>query len=237
MILSLISRECLLDFLPKNGICAEIGVAEGIFSTEILNRMSPDQLHLIDPWISQVNNDYVKDVNNVSQDEQDCRFTKVVNKFKKFSQVIINRAFSIDAAKAFPDSHFDFIYIDAVHTYDAILDDLTTYSKKMKPTGVIAGHDFASHVYARQQGFGVIGAVSEFVKRSNYELFLVTYEEWSSYVLVPREMEQIKKSILNRLLIAGALMVELPSSLGAAIRHDFYQVPNGRSRLLISFSS
>ena len=52
-----ISRVDLLQFLPKGGVVAEIGVAEGGFSKKILNATSPQTLHLIDPWEFQDRDD------------------------------------------------------------------------------------------------------------------------------------------------------------------------------------
>jgi len=58
-------REDFLLQLPKGGTVAEIGVASGDFSDQILDRSSPEKLHLIDPWIYQKDDDYQKDPNNL----------------------------------------------------------------------------------------------------------------------------------------------------------------------------
>ena len=44
------TRTDILDLIPKGGIFAEIGVFTGDFSEEILNRISPDILYLVDIW-------------------------------------------------------------------------------------------------------------------------------------------------------------------------------------------
>ena len=43
-------REWLLEMMPKNSVCAEIGVFWGEFSRLILKVAEPKMLHLIDPW-------------------------------------------------------------------------------------------------------------------------------------------------------------------------------------------
>ncbi|MCS4117578.1 class I SAM-dependent methyltransferase [Salinibacter ruber] len=43
-------RSFLLEKMPKNAVCAEIGVWEGKFSDMILRRTNPSKLYLIDPW-------------------------------------------------------------------------------------------------------------------------------------------------------------------------------------------
>ena len=44
------SRENLLPYFPKDGVGAEIGVAQGDYSEAILAAAQPSELHLIDPW-------------------------------------------------------------------------------------------------------------------------------------------------------------------------------------------
>jgi hypothetical protein len=46
-------RNMLLDLLPKGGVAAEIGVAFGDYTREILARAAPSQLYLIDAWATE----------------------------------------------------------------------------------------------------------------------------------------------------------------------------------------
>jgi len=48
---------------------------------------------------------------------------------------------SAEAAKLFPDNHFDYIYIDADHTYPYVKGDLEAWYPKAKPGSIFAGHD------------------------------------------------------------------------------------------------
>lgn len=62
---------------------------------------------------------------------------------------------SFDRAKDFKDKSIDFCFIDANHNYEFVSRDIAAYLPKMKPGGVIAGHDYnMSHP-------GVIKAVNE----------------------------------------------------------------------------
>lgn len=62
---------------------------------------------------------------------------------------------SFDRAKEFADKSIDFCFIDANHTYEFVSRDIEAYLPKMKPGGVIAGHDY------NFQHPGVIKAVNE----------------------------------------------------------------------------
>lgn len=186
MYLTFASRETLLDFLPKNARVAEIGVAEGEFSERILKATNPSKLHLIDPWAFQDRIDYLADVNNASQDIQDSRYIAIQKKFAgeiASGQVVVHRGFSHDFASTFQDGYFDWIYVDAMHTYEAVLTDLEAFRPKVRAGGLILGHDYAEHLNSRKMSFGVVPAVDQFVKNSGWQFALLTLEAYPTYVL------------------------------------------------------
>jgi len=45
------------------------------------------------------------------------------------------------ASNEFPDAYFDFVFIDANHTYESVLADIQGWKPKVKPGGWLAGHD------------------------------------------------------------------------------------------------
>lgn len=236
MYFAFISRENLLDLLPKGGVCAEIGVQQGAFSKEMLRRLSPSALHLVDLWQHQTGTAYVQDVGNASQDIQDAYHREVVETFKEHGEVVVHRTSSQAAATTFSDASFDFVYLDAMHTHDAVLGDLRAYGPKIKAGGILAGHDFCSHPYASRQGFGVIGAVSEFVKESDFEFFLITGELWATYLLVRKGQDAVVRSIVPALMASGLPFLELPDVLAPALRQKIYSLSNGELRMHPAFS-
>jgi hypothetical protein len=203
MLLCPISRSQLLQFLPKGGEVAEIGVADGDFSKEILDAAAPRRLHLIDPWEHQDREDYARDVNNVSESKQEARFDAVRARFRdeiERKTICVYRDYSEDAAIFFADGQLDWVYIDGMHTLDAAYLDLTTYTKKIKPDGFIVGHDYTNHVQARQWNFGVVEAVNRFVLETGYEFVALTLEGFPTYVLAKdreRASQMKKELILN----------------------------------------
>lgn len=66
---------------------------------------------------------------------------------------------SQDAAQLFGDESFEFIFLDAEHHYEDVLNDLKNWWPKLKKGGVMAGHDF--------NGTGVQKAVVEFFNSLN----------------------------------------------------------------------
>ena len=179
-------REDLLRFLPQNAVVAEIGVANGDFSAQILEQSNPKRLYLIDPWVHQADDDYQEDPNNVAQVEAVKRYEAVQSRFRseiESGQIVIVREFSTVASQQFTNNFFDWIYVDAMHTYQAVSDDLHNYWPKIKPEGILLGHDYANNEGSRIQKFGVVNAVNNFVDEVSCEFTALSLEPFPTYVL------------------------------------------------------
>ncbi len=180
------TREVLIGNLPKNGTIAEIGTAEGDFADCILKTTQPKKLHLIDPWAFQEVDQYKTDSNNVTQEEADARYKSVVERFKDAIDneiITVHREYSADAVKSFDDRSFDWVYIDGMHTYDAVSEDLRHYAPKVQADGFICGHDYTNNPAAQRMNFGVIEAVNGFVRETDYTFVALTLEPFPTYIL------------------------------------------------------
>ncbi len=161
----LTDRFELLNQLPKNAIVAEIGVDTGDFSEAILQHTKPQKLHLIDLWGTERYHE-----------------GKRVGVEQKFAaeiaegRVQMNLGFSTKVVTTFTDHYFDWIYIDTDHSYKNTLCELQLYSEKVKPGGIIAGHDFVIGNWKGLVKYGVIDAVYEFCVTENWELIYITME-------------------------------------------------------------
>lgn len=176
------SREEVLDLLPKEGICAEIGVGEGDFSHSIKAISKPTKVYLIDCWEQQDRSAYPDDF-NVATDLQIKRYESVKQAFKDDANIEVLRMYSKDAAALFPDEHFDWVYIDSNHTYAAVKEDLEMWLPKVKNGGYICGHDYILPREVHGLQFGVVPAVNEFIKKHSLELVYLTTEKFATYVI------------------------------------------------------
>ena len=179
-------REHFLAVLPKDGVAAEIGVAVGDFSAAILKFAEPQKLHLIDPWEYQDRADYHQDPNNITQSLADQRFAAVENRFGgevASGKVEIHRAYSTEVACDFEDGYFDWLYLDAMHTFDAAIADLEAFWPKLKPDGFLLGHDYANHEEAEKMDFGVVEAVNKFVDRTGCDFTALNIDAYPTYIL------------------------------------------------------
>lgn len=149
------SREFLLEMMPKNSMCAEIGVQRAFFSSKILKTVKPKKLFLIDPWA-------IYAPKKMSEGRWDEFYEIVKERMKNEPNVEILRGKSIDILNSFPDNHLDWIYIDGDHFYEAVKADLEISYKKVKTNGLITGDDF--EFVKPDEGLEVIQAVTEFIK-------------------------------------------------------------------------
>jgi predicted O-methyltransferase YrrM len=141
-------RKFLIEKLPRNAVCAEIGVFLGDFTELILKVAKPSRIFLIDPWF-----------------DDDQRYESVVRRFEtqiRDGTVVVYRETSSAAAAHFAPSQLDWIYIDGDHHYEFVKADLEDYFPRLKPGGFITGDDYH---YPGDWDDGVTRAVDEFLAR------------------------------------------------------------------------
>ena len=126
---------CELGF--KHG--AEIGVETGLYSRALCHYNPDLTLYCVDAW--RVFRSYR---DHTSQSKLDKFYEKAKERLKPYNARII-RQFSLDAVKEFKDRTLDFVYIDAAHDFQNATNDICEWGKKVKPNGIIAGHDYENH--------------------------------------------------------------------------------------------
>ena len=65
-----------------------------------------------------------------------------IERTKDVPNIIKIRKSSVEAAKDFPDGSLDAVYIDAAHDEDSVREDIRTWRTKIKPGGILSGHDY-----------------------------------------------------------------------------------------------
>ncbi len=137
-------RISMLELLPKQGVVAEVGVAYGDFSQEILARTQPTELHLID----------------LEQRWAD-RFAD------RSDQVQIHLGDSSETLATFPDGYFDWIYIDADHSYEMVKRDTEVAKRKIKSGGLLVFNDYTVYDAFLAMPYGVPKTVHELCREEN----------------------------------------------------------------------
>jgi hypothetical protein len=136
------ARRFVIEMIPRDAICAEIGVWKGDFSEAIAKIARPRALHLIDPWTfaPAFPSRWYGGADAHSQADMDAIYNGVCERMSGRPNVFVHRLKSLDAATLFR-REFDWIYVDGDHSYEAVLADLRTWWGKLKPGGILVCDD------------------------------------------------------------------------------------------------
>ena len=133
----------------KRGV--EVGVADGQNSLTLCRNIPNIELYCVDPW-------QVYPENPRAHDNQDECYRVAQERLAQYDVVFI-RSMSMDAVLTFEPNSLDFVYIDGHHGFDYVMQDLIEWGKRVKPGGIISGHD-----YYRFRWAGVVDAVDAYTK-------------------------------------------------------------------------
>jgi SAM-dependent methyltransferase len=172
----------LLNLRNLRGKGAEIGVCKATFSREVLLRWGGTSYFAIDPWKEYPKDQYV-DLANRSQAEQDKTYDLARGRLAEFGSIVeILRMTSAEAAARFGDESLDFVYVDGQHHYEAVVEDLSLWYPKVRPGGLLCGHDYLDG-FVDNAVFGVKRAVDEFAHASGLPLIVSQEKMFPSWFL------------------------------------------------------
>jgi hypothetical protein len=163
-------RRDLWQLFARPGAAAEIGVAEGNNSRDMLEwkledgRPAVTTLYMVDRW--KENPEQFGDA-AMPQDWHDKNFRQVQHKIKPHgTRAIILRGDSVEMADQVPDRSLVLVYIDADHTEPGCFRDLRAWVPKVKKGGIVGLHDFLNEAY------GVRKAVEAFCA-NNFKIHII----------------------------------------------------------------
>lgn len=145
----------LINMLPKNIEMIELGTWSGEGLSHFMSSGKIKKCHCVDMWVDHY--------------AEQCVDTYVGH----YGNVIKHKGKTADMHGGFCDNSVDFVYIDADHSYEGVLEDITNYLPKIKKGGIIGGHDYAGWYP------GVIQAVDELLGKPD-EIFEDT--SWIKYL-------------------------------------------------------
>jgi len=120
---------------------AEIGVNKGRYSKWLCHKMrrNKPKLFLVDPYLS-----YQEYGEYSDQEGLDAIYEEAQVRLARYNCEFVKKK-SMDAIRDFNDNSLDFVYIDANHAFEFVVNDIAEWSKKVKPGGIISGHDYSKH--------------------------------------------------------------------------------------------
>ena len=166
----------LIDLLEDRDVeqAAEIGVFKGDNAFALLDKLDISFLVGVDPYVRYP--EFDENLSNkiglmATVDLNEIR-KKMLQRMKPFKdRFIFMHDFSLPVAEKYEDEIFDFVFIDGNHWYDYVLDDIHAWLPKVRPGGIIAGHDYIDKINC-----GVIKAVEDSLEE--YEVNLKAKVWW-----------------------------------------------------------
>ena len=132
--------QAFVETLPTGLLMAEVGSYAGESLMYFMPKVS--QIICIDRW-----EDYSEEVGGSTHRVMVDSMTWVEETFDHVASYYGDRVVkvkdeSLAVAARCPDATFDLVYIDASHNYLDVLHDIEAWWPKIKPGGLLAGHDY-----------------------------------------------------------------------------------------------
>lgn len=133
----------------KKTVMAEVGVWRGVMISKLLPFLPNLEWYGVDTWAPpESGSSYASSGAEIAEkpsEEFMSAFHEVVRIVSPYKgRVHIVHMDSVLAAQSFQDATFDIVFIDADHSYEGCLRDIRAWLPKVKPGGLICGHDYAN---------------------------------------------------------------------------------------------
>jgi predicted O-methyltransferase YrrM len=160
--------ELLKSCLPKHGVVAEVGTGSGAFAELILTHTTPTELHLIDRSV-------------------EAGQREVFAAARAAGTLRLHASDSAAALRAFSNGYFDWLYIDADHSYEGVKRDIAEATRVVKPAGLLVFNDYVFWSHREFMPYGVVQAVNELCRDEGWEfVYLALHPEMYCDVVIRR---------------------------------------------------
>lgn len=141
-----IDAAALRDLAKERRMIVEIGTFTGGTAEILAEAMAPDgHLVTIDPYLTRPAVHWGQADGQIQEVFFTCgeALLQAVNRLERFrNRVTQIMGESVKVARMFADQSLDLVFIDGAHDYESVMADLRAWLPKVKPDGIISGHDF-----------------------------------------------------------------------------------------------
>lgn len=140
--------------IPENARYLEIGVGDGHYSQNIVDKIKLKSITFFDRFTQPDNRGLYDQFTHTSY---------IKEKFKEYNPQMIVGTSPRGLRSLLKEDPFDYIYLDASHDFDGVLGELHYAKKMLAPNGVIGINDYTYYSVADGDMYGVIDAVNIFL--------------------------------------------------------------------------
>lgn len=179
--------RAVVERLPEGPVTGvEVGVHDGRMSAHLLRLHAGLTLYMVDNWLhGEAQSENYRGTGDprahLSAGQQAVAREQAerVTAFAAGRRYLLT-ADSVEAASLFifDDASLDFAFIDADHSYEGVRADIRAWLPKVKPGGLLCGHDFGDPAFP-----GVQRAVCEAAERHAWTVEFGANRTW--FVRVP----------------------------------------------------
>lgn len=119
----------------------EVGTGNGRNAARLLSLCPGLQLTTIDPWEPQEGHDGPEDWADWPHAKHEAMARKQIVAYADRCEII--KGYSQDAVLVFDDASLDFVFLDGDHAEASLRADIEAWTPKIKPGGMLLGHDAA----------------------------------------------------------------------------------------------
>jgi predicted O-methyltransferase YrrM len=95
------------------------------------------KLFCVDPWQAYQSGH----IEHADQATVNQFYAQAVQRLQPYNCAIIRKS-SLEAVKKFEDGLLDFVFVDGDHSYEATMEDIIHWSRKLRKGGIMSGHDY-----------------------------------------------------------------------------------------------
>jgi hypothetical protein len=136
------------EIFNSGSVFVEIGSFEGrsaVCLAESIFRLDKQiTLHCVDTFTGNPEQDEYDYLTN----NPDCLYNKFNENtafYQKRNIIVPHRGYSNTVCDEFEDNSIDFVFIDARHEYEFVMEDIKCWYPKLRSGGIMAGHDYRNN--------------------------------------------------------------------------------------------
>jgi GR25 family glycosyltransferase involved in LPS biosynthesis len=167
--------KSMVEKFPSGSKFVEVGSWKGkssaYMAVEIANSCKEIDFYCVDTWEGSIENKGMEELSRLYD-----IFLSNMKPVESYYTPLKMK--SLDAVSRFGDHSLDFVFIDASHEYEDVKADIIAWLPKIKPGGVLAGHDYYIDDFDYYPGVkqAVNEEFSEFEAKYNCWIFQVPNE-------------------------------------------------------------
>jgi hypothetical protein len=201
------SRDDLPDFFKEMGF--KVGVEVGVFKGEYTEVLAKSGLKIygVDPWRQYGGYD-----SNRGQPWLDELYNTAKTRLDRYKNVSLIRKTSMEAVESFAENSIDFVYIDGNHQFRYIAEDIVEWGIRVKPGGIICGHDYAlfKHRFPRG-GCQVKEVVDAYVRSYDIKDFWILgkkddkdRDHFRSWMMFRKNYDKDKRGLASKMFTSSS---------------------------------